>query len=207
MLSSACCHARVKTMIWTILGVSVAVVAIFCVAVSEFLVGTPFFEARRPHVALALAFCGVVLWFLGRYFGRRRGNDDGEGLGRMFLLFDLRYWGPMFLVLGVITLFVQRLAHVKEVTVQAKTAPARKAAPPEPPLPPPPPELPKSNAPVVFPQLKLQGVLLKTGQPTVIIDGNGYAIGDSVKGVVITQITREGVIVEKDGERQLVSLE
>ena len=77
----------------------VAIAAIFSVTVAETLVGKAIFENHRVHIAVTLAVLGVTFWFLGRYLGRRRNFqaqfETGSEQGKHFLLFDLRYWGPM----------------------------------------------------------------------------------------------------------------
>ena len=59
-------------MIWTTLGVSVAIVAVFCVSVVELVVGHPIFERSRGYIAVAFTISGIVAWFLGRFLARRR---------------------------------------------------------------------------------------------------------------------------------------
>ena len=150
-------------MIWSILGVSVAVLAVFCVAVAELLVGRPVFENHREHIALALAVSGVIAWFVGRVLGGKARKEsaiesDDEST-RIFILFDLRYWGPMLLTLGVITLFIQTLAFRKEKPVATVHPPTPEkievGAAPE----------PKPKAPVVFPAIHVQGIILRQGHP------------------------------------------
>jgi len=195
-------------MIWTILGVSVAVVAVFCVAVAEMLVGHPIFEHNREYIAGALAACGIAAWFVGRAFARRAEKrravagteEDGA---RLFVLFDLRYWGPMLLTLGAITLFIQTIGFQKEKTVVAPPPPPPKkvevVAAPEP-------EPPKPKAPVVFPTLHVQGIILNEGRPVAILNGHSYFVGDNVGDVTVKAISREGVELEKLGEVKLLSL-
>jgi hypothetical protein len=194
-------------MIWTILGVSVAIVAVFCISVAETLVGKPIFEGNRHYIAAVLVVAGVAAWFVGRHLGDRRRtttnvlSDEEESGSRSFVLLDLRYWGPMLLVLGVITLFIRPL----------RSAPVAAAAPRrEPPkvaivTPPRAPE-PVKKAPVRFPPLKMQGVIFRETQPFAIINGESYTIGDHVGEVQIKAIDRTGVVLELSGEVKLLSL-
>jgi hypothetical protein len=185
-------------MIWTILGCSIAVVAIFCVAVAEFLVGTPFFEARRPFFAMGLAICGAVLWFWGRRRTEKKAAEasEEETDTRVFVLADLRYWGPMLVILGVITLFIQTLHQKEPVTVQARVAPAPVVQPPPPPEPVPQPK----KAPATFPVIKLQGVIWKAENSTAIINGQSFAIGDRIGDAVLKMINRDGVVLGIDDQ-------
>lgn len=195
-------------MIWTILGCSIAVVAIFCVAVAEFLVGTPFFEARRPFFAMGLAICGAVLWFWGRRRTEKKAseNPEDEADTHAFVLADLRYWGPMLVILGLITLFIQTLHQKEPVTVQARVAPAQVTPPPPPPEPASPAPEPK-RAPATFPVVKLQGVIFKAENSTAIINGQSFAIGDRIGDAVLKEINRDGVILKIDEQVKSILLD
>ena len=194
-------------MIWTILGVSVAIVAVFCISVAETLVGKPLFEQNRHYVAAVLVAAGVAAWFVGRHLGdRRRATanvlSDEETSSRSFVLLDLRYWGPMLLALGVITLFIRPLRAAPTVAAAPRREPPKVAvvAPPRAPEP------VKTNAPVRFPPLKMQGVIFREDHPFAIINGQSYTIGDHVGQVEIKSIDRSGVVLELSGQVKLLSL-
>src|SRR5687767_13340931 len=111
-------------MIWTILGFSVGIVAFFCIAVAETFVGKPVFEDNRLYIAGAFAGAGVAAWFVGRYLGaKKQAKLDEEGeeqeVSTKFVLFDLRYWGPMCLALGIIVLFIRPLKAQKQESALA----------------------------------------------------------------------------------------
>lgn len=188
-------------MIWTILGMSVAIIAAFCIGVSETLVGNPVFEASRPYAAGALAVLGIIAWFLGRKLADRRAARPDE---TRFVLFDFRYWGPMFVILGVITLFIREI-RMREVPKALAAAPPKKKveqvvvkAEPEP-----------TNAPpkrVVFPAMKVQGVFYRSSTPSAIINGQSYNVGDHLGEVVVKAIDRTSVLVELGGEVRVLTL-
>jgi hypothetical protein len=117
-------------MIWTILGISVAILAVFCISVAETLVGHPLFEQLRPYTAMGLGVAGAILWFVGRALSAK--DSKSEGASRRFILFDLRYWGPMLLAFGVITLFIRplRMVHVDKPAQVVKAAPRKQEPPP-----------------------------------------------------------------------------
>ena len=74
-----------------------------------------------------------------------------------------------------------------------------------PPLPPSSPSSPTKEIP--FPALAIQGLLWGGPTPSVIINNEVYTIGQSVQGVMIKTISREGVTVEFQGHvRQLESM-
>ncbi len=188
-------------MIWTILGFSVAIVATFCVVTAEMFVGNPLFERSRGYIAAVFAASGVAAWFIGRFLGKkRRANQSGEG-PRIFILFDLRYWGPMFVTLGVIMLFIQ--------TVKLRSS--RAAAPPAPAPPRSSPPIvvaatapPAPKKPVVFPFVKIQGIFYRQHGSTVILNGDSYEQGDVIEGATVKTITPRMITLEKEGEERLV---
>ena len=191
-------------MIWTILGVSVAIVAFFCVSVAELLVGHPVFERSRGYIAAVFAVSGIFAWFLGRFLGRKRLAHKSEDEAKVFVLFDLRYWGPMFLALGVITLFIDTI-KLRETNTGLAAAPAPPPKKAEPVVavvePPPTPKLP-----VDFPPLKVQGIIFRENYSSVILNGRSYEQGDMVGDMMVKEITRETVKLEKSGEEKLFFL-
>jgi type II secretory pathway component PulC len=202
-------------MIWTILGISVAIVAAFCVTMAETLVGKPIFENNRFYIAAALASAGVVASIVGIHLGRKRkaeaqqentenntDEESDESSSKQFLLSDLRYWGPMLLALGIITVFIRPFRTTKE---EPKYAEAPKPKPPAVVVTNPPPA-PEPKGPVVFPDLKMQGVFFREDRPFAIINGQSYAVGDHVGSVRIKAIDRAKVVVELSGEYRLLTL-
>lgn len=186
----------VKRMIWTVLGISVAIIAVFCVSVAEIIVGHPLFENHRLHIAGALAAAGVMLALFGLVFRTRRsaGGDDDR---RPFILFDLRFWGPMLIVFGVITVFIRPLKQMKSEGAFAlpKPAPTQLAKS----------EL-KEKAPVMFPKVRMQGVFLGNFRAAAILNGEAYFVGDHVGNALVRTIDRNGVVLELGGETKLLTL-
>ena len=196
-------------MIWTILGISVAILAVFSISVAEILIGRPVFENHREYISGALAAAGVAAWFVGRFVarqGHKRGVAD-EGVTSQFVLFDLRYWGPMLLAFGIIALFIRPLKLPKNQRALApvQAAPRQNAEAPQQAAPPAP--RPVAKAPAVFPHLKLQGLFIRQTRPFAIINGQSYAIGDHVQDeVILREITRSSVVVELSGEVKLLTM-
>jgi hypothetical protein len=187
-------------MIWTILGVSVAVLAVFSISVAEMLVGKPIFENNREYIAGGLAAAGVVAYFIGRVLESRRAAAASDQASHRFLLFDLRYWGPMLLALGIITLFIRPLRHAKieQIYTAAKNVPQKVLAreiEPEKPV-----------APAVFPDLKIQGVIYRNERPVAIINGDSYSVGDRLGNVIVKSIDRRSVLLEMGTEVRLLTL-
>jgi hypothetical protein len=188
-------------MVWTILGLSVGILAFFCIATAEFLAGNPIFEPFRPHLAIGLGVLGGVAWVTGRILAARK----DEAAPRSFLLADLRYWGPMFLVLGLITVFIQPLRFSKTIKHSPPQKPAIVKVVPPPPKPPEP-VAPVAKAPAVFPNLKVQGVLFGGSEPVAIVNGQSYMVGDHIGEVVVKAIERNGVMLEIAGEVKFLAL-
>ena len=197
---------KLKIMIWTILGFSVGIVAFFCIAVAETFVGKPIFEDHRLYIAGIFAAAGVAAWFVGRYLGAKRHvAEDEEGeeprITSRFVLFDLRYWGPMCLAFGIIVLFIRPLkAQKNEAVVPPRSPKAEPVAVVEAPEP------AKPKVPVTFPPLKIQGIIYREAQPFAIINGYSYTIGDQVGGVMVRAIDRSSVVLELAGEMKLLTL-
>lgn len=188
-------------MIWSILGISVAVLAVFSVTLAETLVGIPLFEAYRPHAAVGLGVVGAIAWFIGRTLASRRRSDS-----KSFLLFDLRYWGPVLVAFGVITLFIRPLRHEKPAkptpVAQPKPRPAAPVVAQKPVEP-----APEPAKPAVFPPLKMQGVIFKESKPVAIINGQSYSVGDSLGGeVLVRAIQRDSVMLELAGEMKVLTV-
>ena len=193
-------------MIWTILGFSVGILAIFCIAVAETIVGKSVFELNRMYIAGVFVVAGVAAWFIGRHLGgKKRIENEEEGVTARFVLFDLRYWGPMLVILGIITLFIRPLRQEKaEVANAAARPPVKKVV--EAVVPPPQPEPPRPKLPVSFPELKMQGLFLNEKVPYAIINGQSYAVGDHLGDITIKAIDRTGVMLELSGEMKMLTL-
>lgn len=190
-------HAFV--MILVILGMTVAVVVLFCIAAAELWVGHPLFEEHRAHFALALGGTGVVLLSAGLLLARRR--NRAKDAGKLFVLFDLRYWGPVLALLGAITLYFNSLnvsGLVGRLMALLKRPPAAVVAAREP--------VPINAPPVVFPVTKLQGIIFRTNHPVVLIRGQPYGVGERVGRALVKEITREGVTLELSNELKTILL-
>jgi hypothetical protein len=193
------------SMIWTKLGISVGVAGAYCIIAGHFLVMFPELDLWREIIAGVLGGIGIVVLALGLRGAKRRKAaavaDEPASLG-----LDARYWGIMIIAMGGIALFIQPLFRFgeKPVVVAAKTPPPKPA--PEPPPPPPPPE-PVTNAPFVFPKVKLQGVIVRGAQSAVIIQGRSFSTGDLIEGARIKDIRANGIWLEHQEESLWVKLD
>lgn len=188
-------------MIWTVLGFSVAILAIFSISVAELLVGHTFFERQRLHIAGALAVAGSALMMFGWILRTRRAHRSDEP--GSFILFDVRFWGPMLMAFGVITVFIRPLRDLKK-GIARPSMPAvvqTKAVPPEP-APPPVPQ----KVPIVFPKVRIQGIFLNGSKASAILNGQSYVVGDHVGNAIVKKIDRNGVLLEMGGETKPLML-
>ena len=106
--------------IWTRLGILVALIAIACLIGGQYLTNTIFSDAQYyqthswpPLVALGVA--GVVVWLVGSHLNSNstRRVIDAETNQEMtlndnhtFFFVPMQYWGFILPVLGIISLFV-----------------------------------------------------------------------------------------------------
>jgi hypothetical protein len=189
-------------MIWTNLSISLCVMSVFYILGSELLLTFPKLDLMRGIVAAVLTGSGITAWFVGRHGARQRQRSETGGGTRVSLSLDLRYWGVMGVVLAALSFFVQPLRRRPEVSQPARpTVVAPPVVAEEVPVP------STTNPPVIFPVLNIQGFMLGQNAPVVIIDGRSYGEGDRVQGFAVKSITREGVVMEQDGETKIYKVE
>lgn len=96
--------------IWSGWGFLVAVivfgVSLAMEVVTEHLTGdNQFYQTHAWPLALALALAGVITWLLGKYFSTRGAVTTGNH--HRFFFIPMHYWGPILLVLSLVS-FVAR---------------------------------------------------------------------------------------------------
>src|SRR2546421_6795444 len=158
--------------LWGRLGISVAIVAMFCIVMTEFLQSTAYYESYRWHMCGLFVAAGISLGLIGRRLNERwrkaqqllakrdefsTGSEEETVPTDPFLLLNVAYWGLMLIVMGVTIVLIT--PRPKELVVAA-AAPARvpkRAKPTNAP--------PTAQAPSVkvvpaktFPAIKLQGI-------------------------------------------------
>lgn len=191
-------------MIWSILGVSVAVVALFCIAVAELVCGQEYFEEHRLLISLALGLVGMGVWSFGRWKPAQRARteevpvaDEEAKVAKFDFLQSSGYWGPMIIVFSLVAFFIQPLRQKMTPKIIASSpAPVPRPAVKLPPV-----------ASIEFPKMKLQGVNTLGGDPNVIINGRVYTIGDHLGPAVIKAIDRQGVTLELSGQIKVLRLQ
>ena len=152
---------------------------------------------------------GVVAYFAGRVLGKRRRLvpvDRDEEEQDTFSLRDLRYWGPMLFILGVITLFIWPLQKPTEHTAAPAPAPKKVVVAAAPAPKPVPASVAVASVPVKFPDMRMQGVIVREDSSFAIINGRSYSVGDHIGDVVVKSIERGSVALELNGEIKLLTL-
>ena len=194
--------------IWSILGISVALVAGFCIAVAELLQSTLFYELHKKAVCASLIILGGVVYGIGRYLHRRLKaryaasqaelpegeRDKNSREWQPFLLFNLEYWGVMVASFGcIIVFFVPTYSKLQKATVAARGADTERRKPR--PTPAPPPTNVIVAKPLQIPKFNLQGVTLRENAPSALIDGRTYFVGDWIKDGQLLSIDSNGVVL------------
>jgi len=60
---------------------------------------------------------------------------------------------------------------------------------------------------VVFPELKLQGVVLREGNSSALINGRTYFVGDLIREAKLISVTESNVTLELRGQQRSLGLE
>ncbi len=193
-------------MIFAQLGMTLVLVALFCAAVAEYLVGQPVFDTHRPVLAAGVGGLGVLVILLGVVAAKRRQAKKVPDPGKLVDFLEPRFWGGVILVLGLLTFNFQTwgldlrwLELCARLDGQAQIVRAREPAEPDKPEKPAP-------KPVSAPAIKIQGIIFKAEHPVVLIDGESYSVGETVDDAVIKEITREGIVVQIGRETRLIRM-
>jgi hypothetical protein len=195
--------------LWGRLGISVAIVAMFSIVMTEVLQDKAFYQSYRWAICAVFLAMGAFLLVVGRFVNTRiresRRDEDGESPKGPFLLVNLEYWGVILSIFGVIVIFIVPYKKVEARAVAARTnarprtnAPVAKkivVAPTNEPAPPPP-------KPVKFPPLKLQGIVYKQERASALLNGRTYFIGDYIGEAKVVAIGPTNAVLEIEGQQR-----
>ena len=161
--------------------------------------------------------------------------EEEAGSVQPFLLMDLSFWGLMVFVFSIIMMFIApSVRPLQALGVTARTNPTNSPAPsitstnkvalivPAPEALPvraatpapavangaPPINMPVlANKPgVVFPALKLQGLICRSPNPSAMINGRTYFVGDYLGEAKVVSIEEQRVVLELGGESKTLML-
>ena len=169
--------------IWSRLGVSVAIAALFCILLTEFCQQRAFYQAARWYGCGTFIAAGIAFATIGlvRQRQRRQAQEilDGSKSGRSYAHF--LFWGPVLFTFGAIILFIPyRPKEAVALPVAARSIGSPQTSAPPASVIPPVKEESVTNAPLVFPDLKIQGVVLRSPKNAVIVSGRTYFVGDFI---------------------------
>ena len=190
--------------LWGRLGISVAIVAMFSILMTEVFQGKDFYQVYRWGICAGLLAMGAFLLVVGRFVNTRiRDTQRGEGEEAPkgpFLLVNLEYWGLILTIFGILVIFIVPYKKVEARALAGRTnAPpvkkivATNEAPAAPPI-------------ALPPGLKLQGIILNQGRPSALISGRTYFVSNRVGDALLIAITPTNAILEINGQRRVLVL-
>jgi len=190
--------------LWGRLGISVAIVAMFSILMTEVFQGKDFYQVYRWGICAALLAMGAFLLVVGRFVNAKiRDSQRGEGEEASrgpFLLVNLEYWGLILTIFGVLLIFIVPYKKVEARAVAGRTnAPSMKRIVPT--------NETSAAVPVALPPgLKLQGIIVNQGRPSALISGRTYFVSNRVGDFLLIAITPTNVTLEINGQQRTLLL-
>ncbi len=183
-------------MFWKSTSVFVLITTAFVALVVTSLGGHPAFEEKHALMQQILFGAGGVIFLLGVLKAWRKIPGKEAGQNGFFCMADGRFWGFLFGVLGLIVYYSSQLTLIYAQEVQPIFVHA------------PPPSVPvvPTHQPVVFPEVRMQGVFFRASRPVVILEGQPYEVGDQVGEAKITAIDRSSVTLSLAGEEKKLTM-
>jgi len=207
---------------------SVTLVATFCILMMEVFQDKEYYETYKWYFCGSLIGSGILFWLTGHFLRSKKkpGEEENSSASTLklhgeaadsedsepeqndgpFFLFSLQYWGPMLATFGAIVIFIVPLSSAKKVAARSTNAvPQVKAV-----MPPPPTNAKPVLAPIQppkFPDVKVQGIIYRVGNPSVVLNGKGFFVGDRVGDAEIVAIERQSMTLEIGGQRKNYVLE
>lgn len=192
----------------TVLGLSVALVAGFCIGTTFIVTGVPILAGLRYHFVVAWGIVALALWAVAGYRRLKssktapadppRADAFEEGAPRRREAYaGLTYWGVMAAVFAGISQFI---TPWNDLRANARTEP-----PPEiRPKPTNEASIPIEKARDPFEELrgmKLRGVTLQGQRSCALLNDKTYFLGETVFGAKLTRIESAMVTFERDGQK------
>jgi len=191
--------------LWPRIGVSIAMVAAFCIAIMETVQPTPFYQGYKWQFCGTLAGIAIIFLLIGFPLNRRQARlakASGIEYEGPFVLADLTFWGMVSIFCAVSVSFI--MPTYRPVMAQSRVlktnSPPRTSSiplivkPPEP--------LPTQ----AFPPLALQGVTYQGNSSSVLINGKTFFLGDHLHGAKLVKITSSSATLELDGQFKVLEL-
>lgn len=197
---------------WVRAASAVAIVAAFCIAITEVIKIFPELDRQRIPLAIGFGAFGALGLGLGAVKRRQRaeqrdefpakpGHDNDSEVEEPFFLFTPDYLGMLLLAFAAAVYF---LPPIISPIIPDAPAPVVDAQKPEvkrvetPPI---------TNAPPrPFPVVKLKGIFYRQGRPSAILDRGTFYVGDTIAGAQVVSIERTSVTLEVDGQQKKLRL-
>jgi hypothetical protein len=113
----------------------------------------------------------------------------------------------MFLLFGIVIIFIIPQPKPKPTVSVLQPAPVKAAARQTPTnRHPPQVEIQTSVRPRAFPRVLLQGITYRTNDPSVLINGKTFFVGNRIGEAKVVTITPTTAILELDGQYKLLEL-
>jgi hypothetical protein len=176
------------------IGFSLAIVALLALSGGVAVNFAGWSHGRASGSCLVVAAAGVVLWIVSGAVLARRG--DGRLLEGAVAEHPLSWfkrpdqWG-LVLALSAMLVYSYQLYRNKPRHLPPTSPPVVRASP-----------LPRT--PVVFPPLKLEGIVYSRAHSSVLINGEVLCVGDGIGRVRVTAIAAGSVTLELDGETKVL---
>ena len=187
--------------IWSRLGLSVGIIAGFCILVTELLQAAVYYEILRWYAFAALTAAGALIggvgWYLRRQ-ARTTARPTGEQQSESTLGSHLVFWGPVLLAFGIVIWCVPHKPKVETVAAAEVIPPADEPAALAPAATNPPPETAMPELPQ-FPNLNVQGFVHRPPRNAIIVRGRSYFAGDFIGTAKVFSIKPDTVVLEING--------
>jgi hypothetical protein len=187
-------------------GFSIALLATIAIGGTAAFTRVPFLRHNLDLFAIGACIVGVLGWMKGGFsqvkapeaihISEPKPSWEAEpaapgapGEHPLDFLASLRYWGIMLMVVTA-TVYFFSVRHVEP----PKPIPKRIVFSPPP------------KAPVAFPPLKLQGLVVSGDMSSALINGQVLRPGDGIGNVRLVAIWPDRVEVELDGQTNVLSL-
>ncbi len=178
-----------------------ALASVFCIMMLEAFQDKSYYAELKWYICTAFIVIGAVVVYIGQRLNttRRReraqrassgSNSDEDSSGEEpFILFNLAYWGVIIIMFGVIIVFIVPTFHKKAEKVVARVPPRVTnvvAAP--------------TNREPVAPTFKLQGLVYRKSNSSILIEGRTYFIGDTIGDAKIIAIGTNTATIDWHGK-------
>jgi len=185
--------------IWARLGITVAVLALFCFGAANVFGRYPELHEHKKVIAGSFAGLGTLLWLISKAHG---GNVDTAA--KVNPIFTLGFCSVLLAMCGGVVSKItpisqlltgpnvaQRLAGISkgwpELFQRTRTANARPRNDPKGPL-------------------RIQGIFYRENSPAAIINGQTVVVGDRVGAARVVAIERQSVTLEIAEQRKVLNL-